>query len=229
MVAVDKGEKRLLQIGGISGVLAGVLQSTQFLAPLLGVSAEFGSEVELRRILEGSSVLIGLLAQQFVQFLLFIPLFLALYRLLRGANVGYALLGSVAGVIGATLAVLAVSFEMTSYFFAELYNRAAPADKKIVVAVSEGISQAVTGGFFVALSIFLGVALLATGAAMLGGSSLRKWYGWMSIIFGIGWLLAGILLPLPNPLRFFFFLMFILFPVWLIVVGLNVYRLSKAA
>ncbi len=155
---------------------------------------------------------------------LFVPFFLALYRSLRGANLGYALIGSVLGVLAATvIAVLASVSSSSALGLADLYDKAAASDKAMIVTLAEATGSWTPGGFFQVEGVFRAISLLALGGAMLQSTTFQKGYGWMSVVLGVIFLL---------PVGLFFSICFILievgFAIWLIVVGFKVYRLSTA-
>ena len=232
--------KRLLQIGGLSGLLAGMA----FL-PLSGT----GNNPEPGIFLSGTTSSHQTMAQFLGQFyqnpaplsemvaysqlmLAFIPLFLALYIFLRDTNPTSALIGGVFGVLWAVSMImfLIMRYETLSTS-AFLYSTAAPADQAAVVAAAEATYYSVHGMFYVG-GIFGSIALIATGLAMFGTTPFRRGYAWMAVAFGLLYALslADIALPgpsgltVPNP---FFIVVFIVFLGWSIVIGQKLFRLSR--
>lgn len=225
MASSDKGEKRLLQIGGIAGILSGIL--ALLFIPVSPPGLGFVTEENLRLLVQNKTRVVVAVSLEFIGALLLIPLFLALYRSLKEARVGYAMLGSVLGVLGATMSVIAATQEGSTLFLAELYDKASGADKQTVFTIAQASSMS-GGGFFVTSNLFVAIALIAIGGAMLGSLTFGRRYAWISSIFGI--LLAGGLFLVIGFSSFIGFLFFILaFTVWPILIGLKVYRLSKAA
>ncbi len=162
-----------------------------------------------------------------------ILLFLALYASLRKSSVRYALVGTGPGVIAASTASISL-FESIplKLALAELYSKTPDADKKTVIAVAEASSSSSPASlplFF----LFLIIAFLAIGAAMLRSTVYQKYSGWMSIVLGIimiiSFPLAMVLMFLQFWLPQFFALVIIPPILWLILVGFSVYRLSTMA
>lgn len=213
-------------MGGLGGIVAGIIffPAAALVFPNLPQPGLGSVEETLRQLVQNRTPLIIGSAFWLVISLLLIPFFLALYRSLREANLGYALLGSVLGVLAAAVIAILVSVSSSSALgLAELYDKAAAADKPMVITVAEATSRWTPGGFFQVEGVFRAIALIAIGGAMLESPAFKKGYGWMSVIIGIVFLLpVGFFLPV------FFIFIEILFLIWLILVGFRVYRLSKA-
>lgn len=220
---MPQGEKGLLRLGGLGGVLSGVLGVVFiFVFPPGG---GFVTEENLRLLLQNATRFVIGVILEFVGALLLIPLFLGLYRNLREAHIGYTLVGSVFGVLGATLSAISATQELSTLFLAQLYDQAATADKGAVVIAAQAAST-IGGGFFLTSSVLMGLALLAIGGAMRRNAVYRRGYGWLSIASGIA-LVAGVVLVLSllSPAGFLLFLPAGI--LWPVAVGLKVYRLSK--
>ena len=65
--------------------------------------------------------------------------------------------------------------------------------------------------------IGLAVVLLATGWHVLVSQSLPRWLGWVSVVLGV--------LALAGPAGF---IAFLLFPIWVLIVAITLYRQSMA-
>ncbi len=220
-----KGERGLLQVGGLSGIVSGLLVIVFSL--LFPPGGGLVTSENLRLVLENSTRFLVGVSIELIGGLLLVPLFLALYRNLREASVGYAMVGGVFGVLGAVLSAIASLSEGSTLFLAQLYDKASATDKPMVLTVAQAVSM-IGGGFFVISVVLLALALVAVGGAMLAGSAFRKWHGWLGIISGVG-LGIGVILVIGflSPAGFLLFLLGEL--VWPVVVGLKVYRLSKIA
>ena len=241
-VSTARANKRLVQIGGIGGVIGGVasLVLTNAFGGL-GCIAEPGFEglathqANMAKFLAQFSqnpAPLGEAAFLSIVMLAAIPMFLALYALLKERSPSYALIGGVFGILWAvSLLIFLVMRYETLAASAWLYSTAVPGDQGMVVAAAEATFFSVYGLFYIG-GIFGSIGFIATGAAMLGTPSFRKGYGLMAVIFGILFGVGTVDITYfaasnpqaPNP----FFLIFgLIFWVWLIVVGQKVFRLSR--
>ena len=213
-------DKRILQLGGIGGLLAGI---SFILASISrGLTPRFStSEEVLQSYLESATLHLLNQAFLFVAILLFIPLLLALYRSLRKSSPAGALLGSVIGVMGLTiLAISLVSSLAALSTLSGLYAAATPAEKTTIVIVAEVMGSfglSIAGRWFFALSF------VSFGVAMLGSPAYKRRFGWVTVILGI---FTGLVAP------------FALIPgshseigwgLLSLILGWKVYSLSRAA
>ena len=237
-MSAPRSYKRLLEIGGLSGLLTGIA----FL-PVVGVG---GNNPEPGIFTSGTTSSHQTMAQFLAQFsqnlaplsemvgltvimLAFIPLFLALYVLLRDTNPTSALIG---GVFGVVWAVSTIMFLIMRYWTlstsAFLYSSAAPADQAAVVAAAEATFYSVYGLFYVG-GIFGSIAFIATGIAMFGATPFRRGYAWMAVAFGLLYAVSMVDIAassqtVSNP---FFVVLLIVFLGWSIVIGQKLFRLSR--
>ncbi len=224
-----RGEKRLLQIGGLAGILSGTLALlfllSFFLLPPAGLG--FVTEENLRLQAQNITSVGVAVSLEFVGALVLIPLFLALYGSLREGSLAYALLGSVLGVLGVTMSAVASTQELSGALIAQLYVKAATADQKAIFNIAQAASAS-GGGFFLTSSLLIGTGLVFIGGALLGGATFRKAYGWLGVISGVG-LIVGVFLVLGfgSPLGFLLGLLESI--VWPILMGLRLYRASRVA
>jgi len=231
-----------VQIGGICGVLGGV--TSVVLTNIfggLGSIAEPGFEglathqANMAKFLAQfyqNPAPLGEAAFLSIIMLAAIPLFLALYTILKERSPSYALIGVVFGILWAvTLLTFLVMRYETLAASAYLYSTAVPGEQAMVVAAAEATFFSVYGLWYLA-GIFGSIGFIATGAAMFGAPSFKRGYGWMAVAFGILFGLGTLDIAYyaasnpqaPNP----FFLIFgLLFWAWLIVIGQKLYRLSR--
>ncbi len=239
---LEEGNKRLLQIGGLSGLLVGVASVI-----LSNVLAGFGSIAEpgfegLASHEANMAKFLGQFYQNLAPFaemavlsvvmLAAIPLFLALYALLRDRSPGYALIGTVFGILWAVsiLVFLVMRYE-TLAASAYLYSTASLGEQAMVIAAAEATFFSVYGLWYVGWT-FATIGFIATGVAMFGTESFRGAYGWMAvafgILFGVGTAdIAYAAASNPQAGNPFFFIFVLLFWVWLIVIGQKLFRLSR--
>jgi hypothetical protein len=82
--------------------------------------------------------------------------------------------------------------------------------------VAQALNVIDNDNFFPAV-IGLAVVLLATGWHALASRSLPSWLGWVSVVLGV--------LAMAGPAGF---IAFLLFPVWVLVVAITLYRQERA-
>ena len=200
--ASARAEKRLLQAGGFSGVLTVIFVVSGFLVgdrgaslsgELVGTFQTYGEPlgVFLSNLIQGTTPNIIGRILLFVASPLAILFFLALYQSVRRSSFGYSLLGTVTGILAATsFAIPLLAQGPVSLAIADVYSRAAAADKGTVVTVAQAIDQSI--GLTVANNVFLTAGLvllmitfLAIGLAMMKNASFGRGLGWMSIIFSV--------------------------------------------
>ncbi len=160
--------------------------------------------------------------------ILWVPLFLSLYRALRGTSLAPALFGSGLALVGlvsyAIGALPVVAFSRIS----DLYHApgATPVGQATLVMLwqaTQGIfNETDTMGF-----IFMNIGIVILGVAMLRAAAFGKIFGGVSLVLGVAGVL-GISLLSVDSVSFapFAILLFIVFPV---LFGWKVYSLSKNA
>ncbi len=106
-MSAPKSYKRLLQIGGLSGVLAFVANLFSFFLPVGNIYGPYiltaAHQANMAQFLAQFHQNLAPLAEtagSALLFLAFLPLFLALYVSLKETNPSYALIGCVFGVLG---------------------------------------------------------------------------------------------------------------------------------
>ncbi len=226
---LDEGGKGLLQSGGVSGVLAGLILVPAFVSFVLAQrpGGAGSAEQALQDAITYRTAFIIGASLFFTASLLSIPLFLSLQRSLREANLAYASLGSVLGVLASTISAVASSiWTLTTLSLADIYANGSAADKQLVVTFNQFFSYqdaSLIGGFLAAVVFTSALAIIAVGAAILKSISFKKFYGWMSIGFGIIFILSGVI----GSFFMGFFFSRLLLIIWSTLIGLRVYNLSK--
>ncbi len=226
---LDKGEKGLLQTGGVSGVLAGLIMIPAFFSFILAQrpGGAGSAEQALQDAITYRTAFIIGASLFFAASLLAIPLFLSLHRVLREANLAYASLGSILGALSSIISAVAISvWTLTTLGLADVYAKGSATDKQVVVTFNQFFSYqdaSLIGGFLAAVVFTSAVAIIALGAAILKSISFKKFYGWMSVAFGIIFILLGVTGSFfPG---FFFSRLFLI--IWSALIGLKIYNLSK--
>lgn len=213
-------KRSVLQVGGWSGVVAGVLMVVGLITGLFApVSA--GLEEILANFPDNSLTVQVASSELILAFLLILAFFAALYWSLREPSRVFARIGLGSGVLAAILAIGAfLGFQHANLLFSALYEAASASDRPLVVAayaVPVSIFRATlgSGGYLI------GLAIVASGLAMRGSPDFGEGLAWLSIIVGILVVLFTLLLlgPVVIPLIALF----------AIVLGWKVYSLSRAA
>lgn len=186
MNIVDQ-ERRLFRWGG----LAGMLGSGLYLVVFVVVGVLIGSEpTNLERVVTrfpeiraARTVEDGL---YLVVLVLWIPLFLAMYRALRGANLASALLGAVLGVAGVVVLAVGALPHVVYVRLSDLYNATAatPQDQATVALLWQlmlGINDMlVIVGFFL-----VPAGILFLGVAMFRAPAFGRRTNWTTVALGV--------------------------------------------
>ncbi len=182
----DRGEKRIIQIAGLSGILSVLvfISSVLLFGDEVPVVGEMGGL--LNQLNQNSLHFVLLTAGYFIASLLQILFYLGLYSSLRKQSSAYAIIGGVMGVIAfSAFAAMAVLEASAFLNLTTLYSAATtPVDKAVYVSVANG-AIAVLAGLDRVQLYFRAIALLFLGGAMLGGTIFGKRYGSITIVFGI--------------------------------------------
>ena len=222
---MNERDSRVLRAGGISGILGGLIAATSFIVlAVFYFSRNLTTEQIMSMSLSqrGPSILGWMLL--FVVSILFIPLFIGLYRSLRLESPAFSISGSVIGIIGMSILALGLMFLILLGLVTlpALYADVTEPERHILLIVAQSIAPPISlggpPGLIGAINLtglaLLGVALILVGLAMLQSQLFRNAYGWLSIILGL-----YSIIPVVSH--------FPVFIIWGIVVGLKIYRLSK--
>jgi hypothetical protein len=225
-------EKSVLRWGGLAGMLGGILFILAFVVVIVGpVGMEEIADLEAlvmrfpdvrtARVVENSLYLLALI--------LGVPLFLALYRALRGTNLAAALLGSVLAILGLGVLAAGALPHVATAPISDLYHApgATPVDQATLVLIWQA-TQGIFDALLIAGLVIVPVGLVALGVAMLGSPAFGKGFGWVSVVLGVlGVVAAAVLLvdPLSPIVAVGVFALIIFY----LVLGWKVYSLSRAA
>ncbi len=225
-------EKSVLRWGGLAGMLGGILFILTFVVVIVGpVGMEELADLEAlvmrfpdvraARVVENSLYLVALI--------LGVPLFLALYRALRGTNLAAALFGSVLGILGLVVLAAGALPHVATAPISDLYH--APGATRVDQATLVLIWQAIQGIFDALLItglVIVPIGIVALGVAMLVSPDFGKGFGWVSVVLGVlGIVAAAVLLVDPfSPIAVVGIFALIIF---YLVLGWKVYSLSRAA
>lgn len=227
MKVMDK-EKSVLQWGGLAGILGSFSLIFAFVAEVgFGPSDIADAESLVMGFPDVKAALVVGNITYLAALILWVPLFLALYRALRGTSLAPALFGSVLGVLG--LVVLAASaLVIVAYSpISDLYHAAetTPADQATLVLLwqaNQGIlDMLLAAGFFL-----LPLGLVVLGVAMLGAPTFGKGFGGASVVIGVVGIVAAYFNML-DPASLAGAIVLVPLIVFLPVLGWKVYRLSR--
>jgi hypothetical protein len=186
-------EMSVLRWGGLAGMIGAVVflvsivyqvafVGTNTTAPGAGPVIRFPG-VQTQIIIGQSLFLVGVL--------LFVPLYIALYRTLRGSSLAPALFGGLLSFLG--LAVLAVESEPNvamAPISAQYHAAGATASQQATAVQLWQATQGMFNQFDTCAYIFLSVGFVILGIAMFYAPSFGKGFGVLSAVFGVAGLFA---------------------------------------
>jgi hypothetical protein len=224
-------EKSVLRWGGLAGILGGILF---ILALVVVIAGPVGMEdpanlaewvmrfpdIKAARVVENVIYLMALILE--------IPLFLALYQALRRTSLAPALFGSVLGILGLTVMAVGSTPHVAHAPLSDLYHAtgATPADQAALTLMWQatwGVFNAMLYvGFFV-----VPIGLILLGVAMFGAPAFGKGFGGVTLVLGVGGLVAAAL-QMVDPASMIGSLSYFAYLIFYFVSGWKVYSLSKA-
>ena len=216
-------DRRVLQLGGLSGLLAGALIVVGLILTLtVSVSVLSSQESFFQSSPETKATILTIGRIGYIAPLLYIPFLVALYQSLKKTKSVSALLGIILGVAAAaTFTIYFHGVLSTLFSLSDRYANATPAERTTVV-IAGLAAGGVLNGLLVAGVYFLGLSFISLGISALGNVAFRKGFGWLGVILGV----AAVAVALPFvPVSVLFS-----FPVWAafsIVFGGKVYSLSR--
>jgi hypothetical protein len=228
---VAEQEKGVLRWGGLAGMLGGVLFILTLVLVIVGpvgmedpaTLAEWVTrfpDIRAARVIENLLYLVALILE--------VTLFLALYRALRRTSLAAALFGSVLGILGLAAMAVGSTPHVAQAPLSDLYQAsgATPADQATLALLWQatwGIFDAMLYvGFFV-----VPVGLILLGVAMFGTPGFGKGFGAVTVVLGVGGLVAAVL-QMVDPASMIGSVTYFACLILYLVVGWKVYRLSRA-
>ena len=223
-------EKSLLRWGGLAGILGGII----FVFVMVFVAVAIGSgpadlkevvarfpDIHLLRVIENGVYLVGLLLE--------ILLFLALFYALRKDSLAPALFGSALGIVGLVSMAISATPHVAHYPLSEIFQATGTtAEAQEAIAImwqgTWGVFNApLYVGFFV-----VPLGLILFGVAMFAAPEFGKGISWMTIIIGALAFVAAIF-QMIDPAGDIGALSYITPIIFYFVMGIKIYRLSKAS
>jgi hypothetical protein len=222
-------EKRVLRWGGLAGILGGLLFIVTIIILLTLVPAAPSTAAGLVARWPNVRVAITLGDTLYlVADMLWIALFVALYRVLRGANLAPALFGSVFSVLGVVVQLSGGLPPVVFSRISDLYNApgATPVDQATLAFLWQG-AQAMFNETDTVAFILWNVGFILLGVAMLKAPSFGKVFAGISAALGVADLIGISMFAVDSSsFALFGILAFIIFP---IIFGWKVFSLSRAA
>ncbi|HVP23616.1 MAG TPA: hypothetical protein VMS77_06865 [Conexivisphaerales archaeon] len=216
-------EKSVLRWGGLAGILGGVL----FILTIVILVGFVQGVVSIARFPDVRAAVTLGDAIYLVADMMWVVLFLGLYRALRGTSLAPALFGTGLSLVGLVVYAVGALPPVALAPISNLYHApgASPADQATLALLWQGIqgvfNETDTVGF-----VTMSVGLIVLGLAMLRTPAFGKVFGGLSVALGAAQAL-GISLFSVDSASFapFGILAFIIFP---IVFGWKLYNLTRA-
>jgi hypothetical protein len=216
-------EKSVLRWGGLAGIL-GSIMSILFIAILVGFVQGVVTVTRFPdvRVADTVGEIIYLVAVVFL-----VPLFLALYRALRGSSPAPALFGAGLSLLGLVMYATGAMPFVALARLSDLYHAAGATsvDQATLALLWQGIQGIFNETDSVGFT-FMSLGIIVLGVAMLRTPAFGKVFGWLSVVFGVAGV-AGISLFAVDSALFtpFAILTFTIFP---LLFGWKLYSLSRA-
>jgi len=222
-------EKSVLRWGGLAGILAAFLFILAFVIQIAFVGwVPADPEGVLMKFPDVRAAYAGGSSLYLLGLILWVTLFLALYRALRGTNLAPALFGSVLGILGLVVLAAGALPHVAVAPISDLYHApGATAEDQAIVVLLYQASQGIFNALFVVGLLLVPIGLIALGVAMLGAPAFGKGFGRVTVVLGvIGVIATSVLLVDPSsPISLVVLSTFIIFP---LLLGWKVHSLSKA-
>jgi hypothetical protein len=186
-------EKSVLRWGGLAGIVGAVvfLFSIVYQVAFVGTNTTAAGAGPIMRFPALQDQIIVGQTLFLVGVVLFVPLFIALYRALRGSSLAPALFGTLLSILG--LAVLAVESEPNvamAQISAQYHAAGATAAQQATAVQLWQATQGMFNQFDTCAYIFLSVSFVVLGVAMVRAPSFGKTLGGLCIAFGVAGLFA---------------------------------------
>ena len=234
----DASERRVLRWAGLAGILGFLMNISSFVAGLFAPplfvpaqpAASCGPACYVDAALSGfPSVKVAIVAENvayFAAIILFIVFFLGLFRAVRaGLSLAPAIFGTGISLLGLAMEFVGALPAVAFAHLSEVYQASNPQDQASLVLVSHAVQSIfnatdATGGLLIAIGFIM------FGVAMQKSTGFNKKFSWATIVLSLV-AIAGISLvsiAMDNPNDPFFAILFLVLP---LILGANLYRLSK--
>lgn len=222
-------DRKLFLIGGISALVYAVVMAVvaAYTSSVLGPPTTPAREA-LQNWAEASAVMRWLEGLGTLDWLLAIPIALALYFGLRNREPSYAVLGLVATLVGATVALVSFASGPTlSWKLSQAYAAGSSTEMTAALLIAESVGRwSHLAGFGVGLiAAALGIGLF--GLAMLKSQAFPRWLGWVGIVGG-GLSLIGQISWFVTALVVIMFISWVAMLAWIFLAGIYLLKIKSA-
>ena len=223
------GEKALLRISGVSAIVGPIL----FFGLLLvkpGTDWKTEPEAFLQMTAE-SNLWVGVHIGVIFAGLLNVGGLTGLYRsFAAGASAAWARLGFATVLAGTSVLLVFVgTYGIAFPHVAKGGVNASEVEKAaafLVVLAAYEIAQALIAVYFM---VFFGVTFVLYGLAVATGTAYPRWLGWLAVVGGVGGMLDGSLRAADVLLSDISFSPYLLYLVWVLVMGILMWRKAGTA
>lgn len=229
----DSKWRSLYKVGGISAILAAVLLLMEIIVfmiwPQPATVLDYFTLLQINKIIG----LMDFYLLEFIAYILFIPMFLAIYIALRRFNESYTIIAISLAILGIAI-FLATNNSFSMLSLSNQYTAAtAEAQKLIVLAAGQTMlintGQRVFGGFNTGFML-ISIAGIIVSVVMLRSNNFGRNTAYVGILaFAISLAEYVRLIIIPSELTLLLIIAIlsgILLMIWLIMVGRNLIKLS---
>jgi hypothetical protein len=223
-------ERSVLRWGGLASVIGGALFLLVFAIVITFAGPDpvgpDGPIIKFPEIRAVRTVEDGLYLCALV---LWVPLYLALYRAMRRTRFAPALFGSALSILGLGVLAAGALPHIVSVRLSDLYHATdASADDRAGLVLAWQATQGLFDALLLAGLLVMAMGIIVLGSAMRGSRDVGKGIGTVSVVLGAVALIAGSAV-LVDPLSLFAALGVFALIAFHLILGWKVYRLSKAA
>ncbi len=220
-------EKRVLRWGGLAGMLGGIAFILVMVTLLVLVQPPTDPEEVVMRFADTRAAIALGQGLYLVAVIMWVTLFLALYRALRETSLAPALFGSVLALVGLVLLAAGGLTNVAFVSISDLYHApgATPEEQATLVLMWQAIQGVFNETDTVGI-LLMNIGFIVLGVAMLETPAFGRGVGWVSVVLGVVGIVGILLFPIDS-LSYapFGILAYIIYPV---LFGRKVYSLSRA-
>jgi hypothetical protein len=220
-------EKSVLRWGGLAGMLGGIAFILVMVTLIVLVQPPTDPEEVVMRFPDSRAAIAVGQGLYLVAVIMWVTLFLALYRALRETSLAPALFGSVLALVGLVLLAAGGLTNVAFVSISDLYHApgATPEEQATLVFMWQAIQGVFNETDTVGI-LLMNIGFIILGVAMLRAPAFGRGFGWVSVVLGVVGIVGILLFPIDSLLYApFGILAYIIYPV---LFGRKVYSLSRA-
>jgi len=220
-------DRKLLRIGGICALVFAVVMAA-FAAYITSVIGALTAECKeiLQNVGEAHEALRWFQWGGTLDWLLVIPVVLALYFVLRDREPAYAVLALVALLLAVPVMLISqAGGPIIGWKLGETYVGGTAAEKTMALLIGESVGRWVDMTGLVVGMILVALGNGMFGLAMLTSHSFPRWLGWVGIVGG-GLSLIGQLSWFSDPLVVIVFVGWLVMLGWVFITGIYLLRIK---